>query len=226
MKKIFFAFAAIILAAIALLSFRSYPAAPKLYPELEAYFKAIGATQFDKAHINALENLKSNISFSNMDYPDYNIIFYCTENSFRSQASQVFLQTLCFARKHKRVKAFSAGLRANEINPRLISYLSKIGYKISKSEKEGKAIYEVRFSNNANPLVLFSKTPSHHSLPKNEVASVIVCDVNSESDCSDLKTANSPFYMAFPKVTPVDGDREVEATLKNIAIEMLYVTNK
>lgn len=226
MKKTLFAFVAIILAAIALTSFRPNLAAPKLYPELEAYFKTIDAKQFDKAHINALENLKSNISFSSMDYLDYNIIFYCSENSFRSQVSQVFLQTLCFARKHKKVKAFSAGLIANEIDSKLIIYLSKIGYKISKTDKDGKSAYEVRYSDNANPIILYSKTITDPSLPKKEVAAVIVCDVQVETDCSNLKTEFTPLYMAFPKVIATDSDTKVEEIVNNIATEMLYVTQK
>jgi hypothetical protein len=32
--------------------------------------------------------------------------------------------------------------------------------------------------------------------------------------------------MAFPKVTETDGDDKVEAIVKNIVAEMLYVTNK
>ena len=51
---------------------------------------------FSTEHVQALENLKSNISFSTMDYSDYNVVFYCSENSYRSQASQILLQTLCY----------------------------------------------------------------------------------------------------------------------------------
>ncbi len=36
------------------------------------------------------------------------------------------------------------------------------------------------------------------------------------SDFSNLKTENTPFQMAFPKVTETDGDEKVEAIVKNI----------
>lgn len=85
---------------------------------------------------------------------------------------------------------------------------------------------QVRYSNNANPILLYSKTIADPALPKKEVAAVIVCDVQVETDCSKLKTEFTPFYMAFPKVTATDNDNKVEAIVNNIATEMLYVTKK
>jgi hypothetical protein len=81
-------------------SFRQ-PVAPKLYPELEAYFKAIDAKQYPKEKFSVLENLRQNINSTTIDNIDWNCIFYCIENTFRSQASQVFLATLSFDRKFK-----------------------------------------------------------------------------------------------------------------------------
>lgn len=37
-------------------------------------------------------------------------------------------------------------------------------------------------------------------------------------DCSNLKTENTPFQMAFPKVTETDGDDKVEAIVKSIVL--------
>ena len=103
MKKSVIALSAVV-AFITLISFRPVSAPPRLYPELETYFKSVTKMDFSTEHVQALENLKSNISFSTMDYSDYNVVFYCSENSFRSQASQILLQTLCYSRKFKKVK--------------------------------------------------------------------------------------------------------------------------
>lgn len=226
MKRIIFVFASLITVAITFSSFKSKLAAPKLYPELEAYFHSISNKEFLKNHVQALENLKSNIHFSSMDYSDYNIIFYCSENSLRSQASQILLQTLCFSRKFKKVKAFSAGLTSTEVSPALIAYLTKIGYRISKTQKEGRTAYEVRFSDNANPVTLYSKTVADPSLPKKEVAAIIVCDIKEETDCANLKPEYNPLHLAFTKVNDSDGQDKLEALVKEIASEMLYVTAK
>lgn len=224
MKKIILVFATLITVAITFSSFKSKLAAPKLYPELEAYFNSISNKEFSKNHVQALENLKSNISFSTMDYSDYNVIFYCSENSLRSQASQILLQTLCFSKKFKKVKTFSAGLTSTEVSPALIAYLTKIGYRITKTEKDVKTAYEVRFSDNANPVILYSKTVADPSLPKKEVAAIIVCDIKAETDCANLKTNYTPLHLAFPKLNDTDSEDKIEAFVREMAAEMLYVT--
>lgn len=224
MKKIILS-VAVIFAGMLLTSFNS--TAPRLYPELETYFKSFDGKQFNKDHLESLENIKYSITSSNMDYDDWNLIFYCSENTFRSQASQVFAQTLCYSKKHRKVKVYSAGLNTGEISPQLIRYLQKIGYRITNIEKDGKAAYEVKFSDQAASIVLFSKTTNDQSLPTKDISSIIVCDVTTEADCASLKTQSTrPFNLAFPKVASTDEVGKAEAILKSIASEMVYVTNK
>jgi arsenate reductase (thioredoxin) len=224
MKKILFALI-VLFSGILVTSFNT--AAPKLYPELEAYFKSIDGKQFNQDHRESLENIKYSIASSSMDYEDWNLIFYCSENTFRSQASQVFAQTLCYAKKHRKVKVYSAGLTTGEISPQLITYLQKIGYRITHIQKDGKAAYEVKFSDQAPPIVLFSKTTTDPSLPIKDISSIIVCDVAAEADCASLITYSSkPFHLAFPRVVSTDEAGKAEATLKSIASEIVYVTNK
>lgn len=226
MKKTIIVLSAVVVALLTLTSFKPVSAPPKLYPELEAYFKSIPKKDFSTEHVQALENLKSNISFSTMDYSDYNVVFYCSENSFRSQASQILLQTLCYSRKFKKVKSFSAGLSSTEVSPGLITYLTKIGYRITKTEKNGKSAYEVRFSDDASPVILYSKTSDDPSLPKKDITSVIVCDIKTETDCAKIKTEFTPFHLAYTKVNDTDGEEKIDALVKDMAAEMLYVTKK
>lgn len=223
MKKLFLFIAVFIIAAI-VVSFKPYETAPKLYPELEAYFKSVEAKDISQDHLGTLENLKYEIDLSGVDYDDWNLIFYCSENTFRSQAAQIFLQTLCYAKKRKMVKVFSAGLTSGEVNSKLIEYLISIGYRVTKSEKEGKTMYEVKFSDKAEPVTLFSKTAADKSMPKGYVRSVIVCDVAAETDCAPLKNREGFMNLAFPKVDTSLNDEKIRATLKDIAAEMVYAT--
>lgn len=225
MKNLLIAFVVLISTAIVSASFTSVSAPPKLYPELENFFKSLDEKKFDPAHLQSLENIKDNINSSTMDYDDWNFIFYCSENSFRSQASQVFIQTLCF-KKFRKIKAWSAGVTATEVNPKLISVLTKIGYKITKADREGKSVYEVRFSDKADPIILFSKTIADKSLPKKDITSIVVCDVVNENDCASLKTETTRLNLPFQRVSLSDSDDKIEATIKSIATEVLYVTRK
>lgn len=226
MKKTVFVLVILVAASITFTSFLNDSAAPRLYPGIEAFFKTLKGKEFDTAHHNALENIRYNISLTGLDVFDWNLIFYCSENTFRSQASQVFAQTLCYAKKHKKVKVFSAGLSAGDVNPKLIAYLSKIGYKVSKSEKDGINFYEVKFSDQADPVILFSKTVSDKSLPTKDLTSIVVCDVVKETECASLKFESTPLNMPFEKVHDGDANEKIEATIKGIAAAMLYVTKK
>ncbi|MGN7722295.1 arsenate reductase/protein-tyrosine-phosphatase family protein [Chitinophaga sp. 22620] len=225
MKKTISVFV-LLLTIVLFSSFNRENAAPRLYPELDRYFAALNLKQVDQSHAQSLENIKSNLSMSNMDRADWNIIFYCSENSFRSQASQVFLQTLSFANKHKNVKVFSAGKTASGVDARLIDYLTQIGYKVSKTERRNATAYEVRFSDQADPIVLFSKPASDKSLPGSDVTSVIVCDSGKEAECKDIQTSSLQFKLPFEKVETADARDKAEKVLKHIATEMAYVTNK
>jgi protein-tyrosine-phosphatase len=226
MKKIFFTIVVLISTAIITTSFTSKSAPPRLYPELEAFFNSLDTKKFDPSHLQSLENIKYNISISGLDYEDWNLVFYCSENSFRSQASQVFLQTLCYAKKHKKINVYSAGLSSTEVNPKLIAFLTKVGYHAFKSTKDGQTVYEIRFNDKEDPIVLYSKSATDKTLPVKDITSVVVCDIANETECAALKTPCTTFNLPFAKVTAEDSDNKIESVLKSIATEMLYVTKK
>ena len=177
MKKLLSLYSLLSFFAIIGTSFKPSSVAPKIYPELEAYFKSVETKEFIKEHADGLATIKYYISSSHWDYEDWNLIFYGSENTFGSQASRVFAQTLCYAKNHRKIRAYSAGLTTGEINLKPIEYLTKIGYKITKTENDGKAMYAVRFSDRANPILLFSKTTEDKSLPTKDGTSVRVCDI-------------------------------------------------
>lgn len=207
-------------------SFKPKEVPPRIYPELEKYFESLEKKEPAKDHVNALASLKGDISSSSMDYEDWHLIFYCSENTFRSQASQVFATTLCYANKFRKMKIHSAGLISGEVSTKLIDYLTRIGYKITESQNDDKVSYSVRFSDQANPIILYSKATTDKSLPTRYVTSVIVCDINTETDCAALKTESNPLNLAFPKVVATDSQQQAEAILEKIATEMVYVTRK
>lgn len=226
MKKLLFVFVTLIIVTVTGTSFSSPEMPPKLYPELESYFNSISKDDYLKSHYGSLEQIKLDISYSSLDYGYWNMVFYCSENTFRSQASQVFAQTLCYARNYKKMKIYSAGLSSGEINTKLIDYLKRIGYRITESKKDGKTHYEVKFSDKADPIILYSKTTADKSIPVRDLTSVIVCDIEKETDCAELKTESRAVQLPFEKVTSTDETTKIETTIRNIASEMLYVTSK
>lgn len=225
MKKLLL-FSMVLTIALITTSHKTVTAPPRIYPELTTFFKSIDVSQLKAEHRESLENLKSHIESSSLGYDDWNLVFYCSENSFRSQASQIFSETLCFKNKLRRVKSFSAGQTTGQIHPKLIDYLKKVGYKVSKVEGDGKEVYEIRYSDVAEPIRIFSKTTADVSLPKNGLMSIIVCDVKKENECSNLTTPTKPFNLPFEKVQANDPLEKAETVLRSIAVEITYVTGK
>lgn len=226
MKTYISAITFLFLVGLSMSSFKKQPSKQRIYPEIQAFFKSLNVTKYDKQHFETLENIKYHINTSNLDTEDWNIIFYCSENTFRSQAAQIFAQTLCYANKLKKVKIYSAGYTTGEINPTLISFLKKVGYKVSEEAENTHNVYKIRYSDDADPIILFSKTLTDQSLPVKDITSVIVCDTLKEQNCSKLQTATYRFNLPFEKLKDTDSDELIGATLTSIATEMVYVTTK
>ena len=207
-------------------SFKASTPPSTMYPALEAFFSSLETKKIDNSRLPALQKIKEDISSSNQYFDETNLVFYCSENSFRSQASQVFAQTLCAVNKRRKVKVFSTGVVATEVDPRLISYLKKIGYKVNSTINEGKITYELKYSDRSDPIILYSKGPTDKTLPKNNITSIIVCDMQMETECKDLHTATTAVKLPFVKITKGDTDDKIELTIRNIAAEMAYVTKK
>lgn len=200
------------------------PHAPaKIYPEIEAYFKSLDTKPLEVKHANTLINLQHSVNGSRMDYIDWNYIFYCEANSTKSQAAQVFLHTLAYAGKFKKVKIYSAGATKGMVDQHLIVGLTRIGYKVNKSSRKDEVAYEVRFSDKADPVILFAKDARDKSLPVSNVTSIVLCDTTTGKSCSEILTPSTPFYL--PLSTPTES-KDKDSILKEIAGAMVYVTKK
>lgn len=226
MKKATLLLTSLIAFCIALTSFKTEAPAATLYPKLDAYFSSLDMNSVDKDHLAALGKIKEDIKSSSLYFDETNLVFYCSENSFRSQASEVFMETLCAVKKRKKVKVYSTGVTVTEVNPKLINYLTEIGYKVSKISQADRTVYEVRFSDKNDPIVLYSKNATDKSLPSKNVTPIIVCDAQKEVECKNIKTETTPINLPFQKVLADDNDEKIRSTIKSIATEMLYVTNK
>ncbi len=211
------------LPALVLLTIWAFkPDAPvKIYPEIEAYFNSIDTKPLEAKHAYTLVNLQHSVNSSRIDYKDWNYTFYCEDNSTKSQAAQVFLHTMAYAKKFKKVKIHSAGAAKGTVDQKLIDGLAKIGYKVNKTTKNGEVAYEVKFSDKADPVTLFAKDARDKSLPISDVSSILLCDTTRGKSCFQILTPSTPFYL--PLSTSSDTD-DMDIMLKDIAGAMVYIT--
>lgn len=98
----------------------------------------------------------------NVDGGEARLVYVCTHNSRRSQLAQVWMSV---AAAHfgvaDRIRVFSAGTVATEVNPAVIRVLKTIGFEVSvdATAKKSQPVYHVRYAEDpaARPLVCFSK---------------------------------------------------------------------
>src|SRR6478735_6437393 len=94
------------------------------------------------------------------------LIYVCTHNSRRSHFGQVWGKTAAAYYGIKSINTYSAGTEATAFNPNAIKAIQNIGFLISKDESEKNPYYSVSYSNDEEPIICFSKTYEHDSIPK------------------------------------------------------------
>lgn len=171
---------------IALTSFSKSIFAPKLYPEIELYFKNLSPASISNQNKSGLAVLKDNLDFSRIDTRDYNVIF--TSDDEKSLAAQIILHTLAATKKLKRVNVFSCHT-STTISPQLVETLKKVGYKIQSKDNN---TFEIRFADNADPISLKNVNCTDKSIPAENRSVITLCN-----DCNTSEMSSSAFKLSY-----------------------------
>jgi arsenate reductase len=104
--------------------------------------------------------------------------------------------------------------------------LQKSGFQIQAISTNDNPVYSIKFSENAHPIIGFSKELDHDFNPKSEFAAIMTCDSANEA-CPFVPGAEKriPITYADPKAfdnTPQQAEKYLERSMQ-IATEMLYV---
>lgn len=154
------------------------------------------------------------------------INFICTHNSRRSHLSQVWAQTIAHYFNIKQVTCYSGGTESTALFPMVAETLQKSGFQIQAISTNDNPVYSIKFSENAHPIIGFSKELDHDFNPKSEFAAIMTCDSANEA-CPFVPGAEKriPITYADPKAfdnTPQQAEKYLERSMQ-IATEMLYV---
>ena len=101
--------------------------------------------------------------------------FICTHNSRRSHLSQIWAQTMAFQFGIKNVICYSGGTEATAMFPKVAETLTNQGFQIQKLSQEQNPVYAVKFDENQNPIICFSKAYFDDFNPKNKSVSLVFC---------------------------------------------------
>lgn len=154
------------------------------------------------------------------------INFICTHNSRRSHLSQIWAQTIAQYYNIKNVQCYSGGTEATALFPMVAKTLENTGFNITKLSSDNNPVYSIKYSDNEQPIIGFSKTLDNTFNPKSNFAAVMTCS-QADGGCPFIAGAEKRIPITFedPKLfdnTPQQAEKYQERSLQ-IATEMLYV---
>lgn len=152
--------------------------------------------------------------------------FICTHNSRRSHLCQIWAQTMAHLHGWHEVVTYSAGTSATALFPTVLEVLKNDGFEIERLSEGNNPIYALRFSQEAEPIVAFSKSMDHPFNPSALFCAIMTCS-EADGDCPFVPGAEKriPITYIDPKVA--DGSDEQMAVYlersRQIATEMAFI---
>jgi len=158
-----------------------------------------------------------------------NINFICTHNSRRSHLSQVWAQVAASHFGIENVVCYSGGTEETALFPKVAETLSDQGFNIFKINAGSNPVYAIKYSDNSQPIIGFSKKYDHPFNPVSAFAAIMTCS-QADAGCPSIAAAEKRIPITFedPKIsdnTPEQTEVYAERSLQ-IAMEMLYVFSK
>jgi len=174
----------------------------------------------------ALQSLISFVQQKINNGQEINIHFICTHNSRRSHLSQVWAQTAAAHFAIPDVHCYSGGTEATALFPQVAETLTSQGFRIFKIADHTNPVYAIKYSDNALPVIGFSKKYDSPFNPVSAFAAVMTCS-QADNGCPFIRGAEKRIPVPFedPKIsdnTPEQTQVYAERSLQ-IATEMFYV---
>ncbi|MCC7503616.1 MAG: protein-tyrosine-phosphatase [Flavobacteriales bacterium] len=198
-----------------------------MHPELERSLRDLGSGVLTlTAHREAaLGRIATWMKEQRAHLQPVHLVFICTHNSRRSQFAQAWAAAAAQHVGLTNVHTWSAGTEATAVAPPVISALEWSGFRL-ETEDDGNGKWVLTCADEAEPIVLYSKTISDPENPSDAFAAIMVCS-DAEQNCPFVPGASARFSLPYadPKVS--DGTPDEQRTYlersEQIASEMLHV---
>lgn len=200
-----------------------------LFPEIENVINTLIFESISDERKIVLQPLIDFIQAKASDGQEIRLNLICTHNSRRSHLSQVWAQTAAAYYGIKNVFCYSGGTEATAMFPMAAQTLTKQGFQIKTIAEGNNPVYAIKYSENAHPVIGFSKTFDDNFNPKSGFAAILTCS-SADQGCPFIAGAELRIPITFedPKAfdnTPQQSEKYEERSLQ-IANEMFYVFSK
>lgn len=201
-----------------------------MYKELEKYIFAL-ESKFDQISSQRKEELQEVADYIESKLKGSEIAklnFICTHNSRRSHLAQIWTSVAAAHYDLDGIETFSGGTEATAFNPRAVAAVERAGFKVENPGGDNPR-YEVSFSEDAQPMICFSKKFDDNFNPDKNFAAIMTCS-DADENCPFVPGAEfrKPITYRDPKES--DGtDHEFETydeRCKQIASEMFYLMSQ
>ena len=155
--------------------------------------------------------------------------FICTHNSRRSHLSQIWAQTMAFQFGIRNVFCYSGGTDATAMFPKVGETLTNQGFQIQQLSSENNPVYAVKYDENEEAIVCFSKTFDDAFNPTSEFAAIMTCS-SADAGCPFIAGAEKRLPIRYNDPKAFDGTEQMnekyaERSLE-IASELYFVFSK
>lgn len=152
--------------------------------------------------------------------------FICTHNSRRSHLAQIWATVAADYYGINKILCFSGGTEATAMFPMIKNTLIDQGFDILKLSDTKNPTYAVKYSDDALPIICFSKVFENAFNPSLDFVAVMTCD-HADQNCPLIPNAETRFAITYEDPKKSDGtslQKEVYAERSlQIASEMFYV---
>ena len=197
-----------------------------LFPEIENVVNTLNSDSISVERKIILQPLVDFIQTKANNNQDIRLNLICTHNSRRSHLSQVWAQTAAAHYDIKNVFCYSGGTEATALFPMAAKTLIKQGFQIKTIAEGSNPVYAIKYTENAHPIIGFSKTYDNDFNPQSEFAAILTCS-SADQGCPFIAGAEKRIPVTYedPKAfdnTAQQAEKYEERSLQ-IATEMFYV---
>lgn len=158
-----------------------------------------------------------------------NINFICTHNSRRSHLAQIWTQVASAYYDVPEVNCFSGGTEETALFPKVKDTLTNQGFNIFKIAESINPVYAIKYSDNALPIIGFSKKYDSQFNPTSGFVAIMTCS-QADGGCPFIAGAEQriPITYEDPKISDETSEQSqvYEERSLEIATEMFYVFSK
>lgn len=227
MKKILFAAGIFALSFLIMSNTTTLYSKANLFPEVEKFYKSVQAMPPNTGHNSTLNYLSQCIMQGMTSDKKIDLLFTCSDNTFRSLAAQLVLQSMLSLHKYNKLVVSSCGYQNGEVNNAFINILTKHGFHIlpKGTAVNGKKSYEVTFGDNMPPVIIYAKQLDDPAIPKTMFMQVKMCS-SDQASCIDMPGARFKESLPFDNTSLPISEEDLDKEFSSITSEILYAFNK